>query len=77
MFVNMVSSFRYNKLINRFQEEVSYKQLEFSFQVDVLQASLWKSAEAAEKYLGDIRFNDFFLTFAQADAGMEVDITLG
>ena len=73
----MFLSFCYTKLTNTFQEGVSYKLLEFGFQVDVLQASLWKSAEAAEKYLGDIRFNDFLLTFAQADAGMEVDITLG
>lgn len=72
-----VSKRLFSRLRIHFQDEASYKQFEFSFQVDVLEASLWKSTEATEKHLGNIRFNDFFLTFIQADARMEVDITLG
>jgi vacuolar protein sorting-associated protein 13A/C len=58
--------------------ELRQRQLEFSFQVTTLRASLYKSqGSAGEKPLGHVSFDDFALLLLLTEHDMKIEVHLG
>ena len=56
--------------------EIKQHTIEFTFRVDALRATLYKSPESKDRELGNVAFSDFSLVFAMARYTMTANVDL-